>query len=32
LNVQLSGVARVKNFRVTGSSQPHTVHLTPSGL
>ena len=32
MNVQLSGVSRVKNFRVTGSSQPHTVHLTPSGL
>jgi regulator of protease activity HflC (stomatin/prohibitin superfamily) len=32
LNVQLSGVARVRNFRVTGSSQTHTVHLTPSGL
>jgi regulator of protease activity HflC (stomatin/prohibitin superfamily) len=32
LNVQLSGIALVKNYRVTGQSQPHTVHLTPSGL
>lgn len=32
LSVQLSGVALVKNYRVTGSSQPHTVHLTPMGL
>lgn len=30
INVQLSGVAKVRNFRVTGSSQPHTVHLTPN--
>lgn len=29
LNVQLSGVAVVRNFRVTGNSQPHTVHLSP---
>lgn len=32
LNVQLSGIAVVKTFRVTGNSQPHTVHLTPTGL
>lgn len=31
--VQLAGVALVRNFRISsGSSQPHTVHLTPSGL
>lgn len=29
-NVQLSGIALVRNYRITGSSQPHTVHLTPS--
>jgi len=29
LNVQLSGVAVVRNFRVTGNSQPHTLHLSP---
>ena len=32
IGVQLSGLALVRNFRVTGQSQPHTVHLTPSGL
>lgn len=32
LEVQLSGVTRVKNIRLTSNSQPHTVHLTPSGL
>jgi regulator of protease activity HflC (stomatin/prohibitin superfamily) len=28
--VQLSGISLVKNFRVTGSSQPHVMHLTPN--
>lgn len=32
LNVQLSGIAVVKNFRVTGNSQPHQLHLTPGGV
>lgn len=32
MQVQLSGVAVVKNFRITGQSQPHTLHLTPTGL
>lgn len=30
LQVQLSGVTKVKTIRVTGNSQPHTVHLTPN--
>lgn len=33
LSVQLAGVALVRNFRVSsGASQPHVMHLTPSGL
>lgn len=32
LNVQLSGIAVVKNFRVTGNSKPHEMHVTPSGV
>lgn len=30
LQVQLSGISVVRNFRITGNSQPHTVHLTPN--
>jgi regulator of protease activity HflC (stomatin/prohibitin superfamily) len=27
LNVQLSGISRVRNFRVTGNSKPHELHF-----
>lgn len=30
INVQLSGIAVVKNFRLTGNSKPHEMHLTPA--
>ena len=32
LGVQLSGLAVVKNFRVTGNAQPHVSHIMPSGI
>lgn len=32
IQVQLSGIALVRNYRVTGQSQPHSVTLTPAGL
>lgn len=32
IEVQLSGIALVRNYRLTGQSTPHSVTLNPSGL